>query len=65
MISDELVEDICTMEPEKFNKKWIKNKGKANKDEKMKEVRQKILDVAESIIQKNKKALKRMAKVEK
>jgi len=31
----------------------------------MKEVRQKVLDVAESIIQKNKKALKRMAKVEK
>ena len=31
--------------------------------EKMKEVRQKVLDVAESIIQKNKKALKKMAKV--
>ena len=65
MISDELMEDICTMKSEEFNKKWIKNKGTANKDEKMKEVRQKVLDVAESIIQKNKKALKRMAKVEK
>ena len=65
MISDELMEDICTMKSEEFNKKWIGNKGKANKDEKMKEVRQKVLDVAESIIQKNKKALKRMAKVEK